>query len=169
MLALVMVLLIYTWHTPPTDTQVLDFTFYDAAKNSYSSTRIPDDLRARRTLPADALVLLIETPNLQHRHYLRQNVLLSELAEQGRVVIPVVACPTDICASGYHLDLETARALTGKRASFRVVLLDGQGIIRKVWKKPVRAQDILLSPPAFPADQVQPVAVETSAPTGPSF
>lgn len=158
MLVLVMVLLMYTWHTPPPDTEILTFTFYDAAKNPYASTRVRDDMRAQRTLPADTMVLLIETPTLQHRHYLRQSLLLSELAEQG--VIPVVACPTGICANGYHLDMEAARALTGTRASFRVLLLDSQGIILKVWKKPVSTQDI--HPRAFPAaEHAEPVAVET--------
>lgn len=137
MLALAVVMLVLSLQVKSPAIEILDFTFYDTAKHVYRSTHVMEDLTMHRETIADPLVLLIETPSLHHRRYLRQRNLLHEFTNQAREVLTIVSCPTGMDENRYHTDMDTARCLNSTRRTFRVLLLDSEGMILKTWEKSV--------------------------------
>lgn len=154
MLALAMVLLIFSLQRESPAIEILNFNFYDTTQHAYRSTHVMEDLIMHRETGADPLVLLIETPTLGHRYYLRQTHLLPSFISPEHEVLSVIACPTGMDPKGYHTDMDTARFLGGGRNAFRVLLLDGEGMILKIWKKPVSAGELtsFLNHPPLPMD-----------------
>lgn len=142
MLALAVVMLMLSLHKEAPAIEILDFSFYDITQHAYRSTHVMEDLMLHREPGPDPLVLLIETPTLGNRNYLKQTRLLPSFSTTEHEVLSVVACPAGMDAKGYHTDVDTARCLSTGRKTFRVILLDGQGLILKTWKKPVTAAEL---------------------------
>jgi hypothetical protein len=122
----------------------LNFVFMDATGRSYQSSRLADGLGLQGWSPDEiegVKVLLIETPSLSDKRYLRQMTLLDSagIAYDDKVLY-VVACTEKEFRFGYHTSKQVARVLNNSAVIFRVRLLDEHGTVIRCSTSPVSVE-----------------------------
>jgi hypothetical protein len=119
---------------------MLDFTFMDHDGNSYRSTKLLDYAGTYEESDKQPMILLIETPNINNPDFKKQYEEIRKLALSDANIITVVSCPVEEYDSSFHTDVATAASIRNNSKSFRVMLLDGNGKVRKHWFKSAKSE-----------------------------
>lgn len=132
------ILLMYGPSEPIPD--MVDFTFMDQEGNSYRSTNLLDYTSSYEESDKQPMILLIDTPDMNHPDFKKQYDEIRKLALSDANIITVVSCPVEEYDSSFHTDMATAASIRNNSKSFRVMLLDGNGKVRKHWFKSAKSE-----------------------------
>jgi hypothetical protein len=119
---------------------MVDFTFMDHEGNSYRSTKLLDYASTYEESDKQPMILLVETPDMNNPDFKKQYDEIRKLALSDANIITVVSCPVEEYDSSFHTDIATAASIRNNSKSFRVMLLDGNGKVRKHWFKSARSE-----------------------------
>lgn len=126
---------------------VVDVEFVASGGAKYRTSKLVSSLEANYGPNyTNAKVLLIETVSLGSESYTAQSKALNALghkSEEYRVMF-VVACTDTEYMSGYHTSRETAQKLMANSVTFRVRLLNQNGLVLKESTKPVLGKELEL-------------------------
>ncbi len=134
------ILLMSTPNEPVPD--MVDFTFMDQEGNAYRSTKLIEYADILDDADKQPMLLLIETPDMNNTDFKKQYDEIKKLALTDSNIITVVSCPVKENDSGFHTDLATAASIRNNSKSFRVMLLDKNGYVKKHWFKSAKSKDL---------------------------
>jgi hypothetical protein len=121
---------------------MVDFTFMDQDGNAYRSTDLIEYAGKLDQSDKQPMLLLIETPDMDHPDFKNQYDEFRKLALTDANIIAVVSCPVKENDSGFHTDVATAASIRNNSKSFRVLLLDNNGKVKKHWFKSAKSKDL---------------------------
>jgi hypothetical protein len=121
---------------------MVDFTFMDQEGNTYRSTKLLEYANTLDETDKQPMLLLIETPDMNHPDFKKQYDEIKKLALTDANIITVVSCPVKENDSGFHTDVSTAASIRNNSKSFRVMLLDKNGKVKKHWFKSAKSKDL---------------------------
>jgi hypothetical protein len=121
---------------------MIDFTFMDQEGNNYRSTKLLEYVGAHNETDKQPMLLLIETPDINNPDFKKQYDEIRRLALTDANIITVVSCPVKEYDSNFHTDITTAASIRNNSKSFRVMLLDSNGNVKKHWFKSAKAKDL---------------------------
>jgi hypothetical protein len=119
--------------------EMVDFTFMDQEGNTYRSTKLLEYANTLDETDKQPMLLLIETPDMNHPDFKKQYDEIRKLALTDANIITVVSCPVKETDSGFHTDVSTAASIRNNSKSFRVMLLDKNGKVKKHWFKSAKS------------------------------
>lgn len=121
---------------------MVDFTFMDQEGNTYRSTKLLEYANTYEETDKQPMILLIETPDMNNPDFKKQYEEIRKLALSDANIITVVSCPVKEYDSSFHTDIATAASIRNNSKSFRVMLIDGNGKVRKHWFKSAKSKDL---------------------------
>ncbi len=121
---------------------MVDFTFMDQEGNAYRSTKLLEYSNTYEETDKHPMILLIDTPDTNHPDFKKQYEEIRKLALSDANIITVVSCPVEEYDSSFHTDMATAASIRNNSKSFRVMLIDGNGKVRKHWFKSAKSRDL---------------------------
>lgn len=121
---------------------ILDFTFMDQEGNTYRSTELQNYASAHDAPEKQPMLLLVETPDMINPDFIRQYDEMRKLALTDANIVTVVSCPVMENSPGFYTDTYTAATLRNNSKSFRVMLLDADGKVRKHWFKSAKSETL---------------------------
>jgi hypothetical protein len=121
---------------------MVDFTFMDQEGNAYRSTKLLEYSNTYEETDKHPMILLIDTPDMNHPDFKKQYDEIRKLALSDANIITVVSCPVEEYDSSFHTDITTAVSIRNNSKSFRVMLIDGNGKVRKHWFKSAKSKDL---------------------------
>lgn len=121
---------------------MLDFMFMDQDGNNYRSTKLLEYAGVQHETDKQPMLLLIETPDVNNPDFKKQYDEIRKLALTDANIITVVSCPVKEYDSNFHTDITTAASIRNNSKSFRVMLLDSNGNVKKHWFKSAKSKDL---------------------------
>jgi hypothetical protein len=140
---LILFLLLTSGVSHASASRVLDFKFFDANGNEYSSVALKEGLRKFHHINSKASILLIYSPTLEGASLQKQLSLLGQHgAAEEMQMLYVVACPTAENRHGYYVASAQAQAVTANPSQFSVMVVGEGGRISKTWERVVTMNEI---------------------------
>jgi hypothetical protein len=124
---------------------VVDVEFMASGGAKYRTSKLVSSLKANYGENyTNAKVLLIETASLGSESYTAQSKALNALGHESEKyrVLFVGACPDTEYKGGYHTSRETAQKLMANKTTFRVRLLNQDGLVLKESTRPVVGKEL---------------------------